>query len=81
MSEGDRPEIGSIGWVDLTVQAAGEVRDFYETVVGRESSGPEGNGRARVFLRDPRSCRRGGRPVHAGAVSPASGPERYAGWS
>jgi predicted enzyme related to lactoylglutathione lyase len=34
-----RPEIGSIGWVDLTVPNAGEVRDFYAQVVGWKPQG------------------------------------------
>jgi predicted enzyme related to lactoylglutathione lyase len=29
-----KPEIGSIGWVDLTISNAEEVRDFYAQVVG-----------------------------------------------
>ena len=29
--------VGSIGWVDLTVEDASTVRDFYEAVVGWES--------------------------------------------
>ncbi len=29
-----KPEVGSIGWVDLTVGNAEEVRDFYAQVVG-----------------------------------------------
>ena len=33
-----RPEIGSIAWVDLTVEAAEEVRDFYASVVGWRAS-------------------------------------------
>ena len=28
------PEVGSIGWLDLTVPNAGSVRDFYAAVVG-----------------------------------------------
>lgn len=28
------PEVGSIGWFDLTVENADEVRDFYRKVVG-----------------------------------------------
>ena len=28
------PEVGSIGWFDLTVENADEVRDFYRQVVG-----------------------------------------------
>jgi predicted enzyme related to lactoylglutathione lyase len=34
MSESKTPEVGSIGWVDLTVANAEEVRDFYAQVVG-----------------------------------------------
>jgi uncharacterized protein len=28
------PQVGSIGWIDLTVPNAGEVRDFYQAVTG-----------------------------------------------
>ena len=31
---GERPEVGSIGWIDLTVADAEGVRDFYAAVVG-----------------------------------------------
>ena len=34
MSEDGKPEIGSIGWIDLTVENAEEVRDFYAAVAG-----------------------------------------------
>lgn len=34
MSNSERPPVGSIGWLDLTVEAAEEVRDFYRQVVG-----------------------------------------------
>jgi len=30
----DKPETGTIGWTDLTVQNAEELRDFYQAVVG-----------------------------------------------
>ncbi|MFI5165661.1 MAG: VOC family protein [Thermoanaerobaculales bacterium] len=33
MSDG-RSEVGSIGWVDLTIDNAEEIRDFYRAVVG-----------------------------------------------
>ncbi|MEK7282586.1 MAG: VOC family protein [Acidobacteriota bacterium] len=59
MSEGDRPEIGSIGWVDLTVQAAGEVRGIYEAVVGWKSSGLDMGGYSDYVMSLPR----GGRTV------------------
>lgn len=34
MSDQKPPEIGSIGWMDLTVPDADSVRDFYQSVVG-----------------------------------------------
>ena len=33
-----KPAIGSIGWVDLTVDNADEVKSFYESVVGWKST-------------------------------------------
>lgn len=30
----DKPKIGSIGWIDLTVDDASEIRDFYKSVTG-----------------------------------------------
>jgi len=38
MSETKSP-IGTVGWFDLTIDNAEEVRDFYEAVVGWKSSG------------------------------------------
>lgn len=37
MSESIKPEVGSIGWIDLTVPDAENVRDFYSSVVGWKS--------------------------------------------
>ena len=34
----ENPDIGKIGWLDLTVDDAGKVRDFYQAVVGWEVS-------------------------------------------
>jgi len=34
MTESSRPEIGSVGWIDLTVENASEIRDFYASVTG-----------------------------------------------
>lgn len=34
MSEENKTEVGTIGWFDLTVSQAEEVRDFYSKVVG-----------------------------------------------
>ena len=33
-----KPTVGSIGWVDLTIQDANGIRDFYQKVVGWKSS-------------------------------------------
>jgi uncharacterized protein len=41
MSENTKPEIGSIGWIDLTVDHAATVRDFYQAVVGWKAQGLE----------------------------------------
>lgn len=34
MSSKERPEVGSIGWTDLTVADAERIRDFYSAVAG-----------------------------------------------
>ena len=34
MSENTKPTTGSVGWIDLTVEDADAVRDFYKEVVG-----------------------------------------------
>jgi hypothetical protein len=34
MNENTKPEIGSLGWFDLTVQDAEKVKDFYSKVIG-----------------------------------------------
>ena len=38
MSDSKRPQVGTIGWRDLTVENAESVRDFYQGVVGWETS-------------------------------------------
>jgi len=45
MSEQQKPETGSLGWFDLTVPNAEEVRDFYEKVIGwKHEAVPMANG-------------------------------------
>lgn len=44
MSEQNKPHIGSIGWLDLTVENADAVRDFYQEVVGWTTSGVDMGG-------------------------------------
>ena len=34
MTAESKPEIGQVGWTDLTIENADEVRDFYAAVVG-----------------------------------------------
>ena len=34
----ENPDVGKIGWIDLTVKDASEVKDFYKAVVGWEVS-------------------------------------------
>lgn len=34
----DRPEVGTIAWIDLTVENAADIRDFYKSVVGWRSN-------------------------------------------
>ncbi len=36
MSQTDKPQIGSLGWVDLTVNNADQIVEFYKNVVGWE---------------------------------------------
>lgn len=38
MTETTNPEIGSVGWIDLTVEDAPEIRDFYAAVTGWQHS-------------------------------------------
>ena len=34
LADGNAPAIGSIGWMDLTVENAEQVRDFYQAIAG-----------------------------------------------
>lgn len=40
----DKPKVGTIGWIDLTVPDATGVRDFYRDVVGWDTSGVDMGG-------------------------------------
>ncbi len=59
MSEENEPKIGSIGWTDLTVGNAEQIRDFYREVVGWTSSGVDMGGYDDFNMNDPES----GKPV------------------
>jgi predicted enzyme related to lactoylglutathione lyase len=38
MADSTKPEIGSVGWIDLTVENAPQIRDFYASVTGWQHS-------------------------------------------
>lgn len=57
MAESETMEIGSIAWTDLTVGAAEFVRDFYQAVVGWNSSEVEMGGYSDFSMNMPRSGR------------------------
>lgn len=44
MSNETKPKVGSVGWMDLTVEDAPRVRDFYREVVGLGTSEVEMGG-------------------------------------
>lgn len=55
MTESKKPEIGSIGWIDLTVPDAGGLRDFYRAVVGWEADPVDMGGYADFSMKAPGS--------------------------
>ncbi|MCI0570870.1 MAG: VOC family protein [Myxococcaceae bacterium] len=59
MSDDNKLQVGSIGWMDLTVENADAVRDFYAKVVGFQVSGVEMGGYQDYCLEPPP----GGAPV------------------
>jgi predicted enzyme related to lactoylglutathione lyase len=50
-----KPATGSIGWVDLTIAGAEQVRDFYSAVVGWEADGVEMGGYEDFTMSEPES--------------------------
>ncbi len=53
MSDNRPPEIGSIGWLDLTVDEAEQVRDFYAAVVGWQPSPVDMGGYSDFNMQSP----------------------------
>lgn len=53
MSDQNKPEIGSVGWMDLTVENADAVRDFYREVVGWTDSGVDMGGYSDYCMAEP----------------------------
>ena len=71
MSDSNEPEIGSVGWLDLTVYAAEEVRDFYQAVTGWNSDAVDMGGYSDFTMTTPV----GGQPV--GGVCHARGANAH----
>ena len=55
MSDQPKPAIGSIGWTDLTIANAGQLRDFYSAVVGWKSDGLDMGGYQDYVMAEPDS--------------------------
>ncbi len=53
MSDQHKPKIGSIGWTDLTVENAEQIRDFYSAVVGWKPFGVDMGGYSDFNMNDP----------------------------
>jgi predicted enzyme related to lactoylglutathione lyase len=51
----DNSEIGKIGWIDMTVEDAPAVRDFYKTVVGWETDDVDMGGYSDYVMKMPES--------------------------
>ncbi len=46
-------DIGKIGWIDMTVENAEQLRDFYATVVGLKPEAVDLSGRRFCVIEDP----------------------------
>jgi predicted enzyme related to lactoylglutathione lyase len=68
MSGAGKPRIGSIAWIDLTVEAARDLRDFYQDVVGWTAGDVEMGGYSDFTMHPPG----GGDPI--AGVCHARGP-------
>ncbi len=67
MADANAPAIGSIGWMDMAVENADQVRDFYAAIAGWQSQGIDMGGYNDYVMIDP-----SGKPV--GGVCHARGP-------
>ena len=52
MADASAPAIGSIGWMDLTVENAEQVRDFYHDIAGWESTALDMGGYSDFVMSD-----------------------------
>jgi predicted enzyme related to lactoylglutathione lyase len=69
MSEEKNGKIGSIGWTDLTVADANEVRDFYREVVGWQATELEMGGYSDYCMAEPASGKTVAGICHASGVN------------
>ena len=53
MSDGQRPEVGSVGWQDLTTTRAPQLKDFYAKVVGWKVEEFDMGGYADFVMKSP----------------------------
>ncbi len=53
MSEQNKGKIGSIGWADLTIENANQLRDFYREVVGWSETSVEMGGYSDFCMNEP----------------------------
>ncbi|MDQ3011146.1 MAG: VOC family protein [Acidobacteriota bacterium] len=53
MSDQNNPQIGSVGWMDLTVENADAIRDFYHEVVGWNFTGLDMGGYSDYCMAEP----------------------------
>jgi predicted enzyme related to lactoylglutathione lyase len=65
MSGSSEPEAGAVGWLDLTVESAEEVRNFYQAVVGWTSEPVDMGGYSDFTMKTPGSGSPVGGVCHA----------------
>jgi len=53
MSEATKPQVGTVGWMDLTVENAQDVKDFYGEVVGWSASDVDMGGYSDFCMNTP----------------------------
>lgn len=69
MSDQKKANIGSIGWMDLTVENADSVRDFYREVVGWTFSGLDMGGYSDYCMNEPETGKSVAGVCHARGVN------------
>jgi uncharacterized protein len=69
MSEESNGKVGSIGWADLTVGDASEVRDFYREVVGWQANELDMGGYSDYCMNEPATGKTVAGICHASGVN------------